>query len=333
VLAVFSLAPAAISSNLPAKVHRPPASSPEAPGRIGGENFDDAAVIAALPFTDTGNTCGFLNDFSADCPYLDNSAPDVVYRFEPSTNRAVSIDLCSSLYDTNLLVYEDNIDRLVGCIDDAGCGYSGWQSRIDWLGLGAGHVYYIVVDGYGNECGNYVLVVTDLACEVACPAGALVEGEPPCGDDYSDQYNSGCATALFTPIPAQDGTCAVMCGRLCTYFYNGSWVGWDRDWYSTVAAGGPVQVSVTAEFPLAVRLFQGTDCESLAYVEGTAAACGTVDLVYGFAADQPVWFEVSPGVMLGVPESDYTIEVCGIQGVPPTPVVPESWGRLKCTYR
>jgi hypothetical protein len=44
----------------------------------------DALPIAALPFDDSGNTCGFADDYLAECPYPGSTAPDLVYRYVPA---------------------------------------------------------------------------------------------------------------------------------------------------------------------------------------------------------------------------------------------------------
>ena len=52
---------------------------------------------------------------------------------------------------------------------------------IEQLSIFAGHTYYIVVDGYGGDMGNYILDVTQVdcptACVVECPPDGIDEGE------------------------------------------------------------------------------------------------------------------------------------------------------------
>jgi hypothetical protein len=148
--------------------------------RQGGDTFGTATVIPALPYSDSGTTLGYVNDYDAVCPYSGSTAPDVVYVLTPATTEAINIDLCYSSYDTKLYVY-DSLDLVnpIACNDDyyfaAPC-YT-YSSFLGEVGVTAGHTYYIVVDGYGGFAGAYVLDVincADLPPTGACcaPSGA-----------------------------------------------------------------------------------------------------------------------------------------------------------------
>lgn len=92
------------------------------PPRQGGDTCATAAVIPALPFTDTGTTVGYTNDYDEVCPYPNSTSPDVVYRYDPPTSVTVEITLCvgETDYDTKLYVYQDACPGTVtGCNDDA----------------------------------------------------------------------------------------------------------------------------------------------------------------------------------------------------------------------
>ncbi len=350
-----------------------PGGAYEGGWRTGGDTVVDATPISALPFTDIASTCGFADNYDWMCPFGGGIGPDVVYRYEPLVDEEVDIDLCASLYDTKVFVFEDVAFNVIACNDDAGCGYSGYQSRILGLSLPAGHVYYIVVDAYGSDCGEYTLVITPHEpCELECPAGAQQEGEPPCADGYYDTYNGGCHTNTWTSISDQGGGCATLCGRSCTYLYQGMSYR-DTDWYAAEAAGGDVTTTCTAEFPLQHILIYGTNCANLEYVFDAAAECETTSLSWSFAAGEELWIWVGASVFEGIPESDYVLEVCGLatdepsaacclpsgicvvvpetecsaaEGdwlwpltscVPdpctPTPVEETSWGKIKARYR
>ncbi len=101
----------------------------------GGEDISTAVAITALPFTDTGNTCGALDDYDEACP-LTSTSPDVVYSYAPTVDEYIDIDLCNSLYDTKVFVYENTSATAVGCDDD----------------------YY----GFGDPCGSYVSAIFGL---------------------------------------------------------------------------------------------------------------------------------------------------------------------------
>jgi hypothetical protein len=350
---------------------KPPGGPPyEGGGRVGGDTFADAVVMPSWFYTDTGNTCGYADDYEVMCPYGSNS-PDVVYRYDCTADMIIAVDLCASSYDTKVFVFDGpSTQNLVACNDDAGCGYSGWQSRIDDLQIEAGHSYYFVVDGYGGYCGDYVLSIADvLPCEVPCPAGALIEGEPPCGDGYVDYYNGGCQYDGWTPIAADADGAATVCGRSCTYSYSGLSYR-DTDWY-TATAGGPVTLTCTAEFPVLLLLIYGTDCSNLGYLYQTAGTCETASIAWDAQPGQQIWPWVGPSAFSGVSESGYVLGLSGLDpnvavgaccpadggcfvttqtfcedggsdwhGGPcepnpcdPTPVVETSWGKLKALHR
>ena len=139
----------------------------------------------------------------------------------------INIDLCESLYDTRTWVYDFEAGFGFGnpyaCTADAGCGYSGYQSRISRMPAVAGHTYYIIVDGYGGDCGEYVLLVEEyIPCFMECPAGVQLEGEPPLLDGYWDTHNGGCNSPPDYPFQyllAHDGEFA-MCGNAGNYDYQ-----------------------------------------------------------------------------------------------------------------
>ncbi len=68
----------------------------------GGDVCGSATVIGALPYTDSGTTFGYANDY--DSTYF-NDAPDVVYSYTSAVNQTVDADLCGSFFDTVLLLY------------------------------------------------------------------------------------------------------------------------------------------------------------------------------------------------------------------------------------
>ncbi len=127
--------------------------------RQGGDWIGNATVIWSLPYWDYGNTCPCVNDYDETCPYPGSTSPDVVYGFTPIHNMAITVDLCDSQYDTKLYIYAGAPGNLIACNDDAGCGYSGYQSKLENVPLSAGVTYYIIVDGYGGECGSYAIHV------------------------------------------------------------------------------------------------------------------------------------------------------------------------------
>ncbi len=137
-------------------------------GRQGGDTVDDATVIDALPFNDTGTTMGFNDDYDEVCPYEGSTAPDVVYSYTPAVDEDIDITLCNgSEYDTKLYLYENEVTpgAPFACNDDECPGY---VSELLGLSITGGNTYFIVIDGYDTEAGNYVLDITALGGGDSC---------------------------------------------------------------------------------------------------------------------------------------------------------------------
>ncbi len=175
-----------------------------------------------------------------------------------------------------------------------------------------------------------------------CPPGGVAEGEPPCMDDYVDEYNSGCCCLEmnWTPIiPVTEG-CATMCGRSCTFLHHGLSYR-DTDWFACEAAGGPVTVECQADFPVEMLLFDPADCDSLIFDHVVIGErCETVQLTHSMPANSTFWIWVGPSEFNGIPERPYLLNVCGITGSAATiqdPVESDdfektTWGRLKKAF-
>jgi len=135
--------------------------------RQGGDTFETATAIEALPYTDTGSTVGLVADYG---PYGDLSGlvcefgdtyysatatgagADAVYSIDLAEAAFVNVSLCGSGYDTGLGVF--NSDGVLVAANDDFCTL---QSEIT-CSMPAG-MYYIVVSGYGASEGDYVLNV------------------------------------------------------------------------------------------------------------------------------------------------------------------------------
>ena len=344
VITALAIVSAVASASSPLEDHHVKDSTPSGvhygSGRVEGDTIEEAWVIEALPFTDSDNTCGFNNDYDEVCPYSGSTSGDVVYAYIPEGDDIITIDLCYSEYDTKVYVYEDywTPGEPYACNDDAHFSapcYT-YSSKIAYLELSAGHTYYIVVDGYGGDCGTYVLDILYVdPCFLECPDGALVEGEPPCVDEYQDDYNAGCGFGGgWTYIEAQEYEHATMCGKSCTFSYQGSSYR-DTDWYTLNAAGGEVTVTCDAEFPVLFLLFYVIDynCVGYEYLVGTDDFCEPVTLSHSFAAGQELWLWVAPSVFSGVPESDYILDITGILWYEPSPASEATWGSIKGMFK
>lgn len=136
-------------------------------------------MIPSLPYTDSGTTVGALNDYDEVCPYTGSVAPDVVYSYTPAVDETVDVSVCTNggdaTYDTKIYVYENACATPSFACNDDSCqapSYSSgaYNSELVGLSFTAGTTYYIVVDGYSSESGDYTL--------------HLEAGTPPptCGD-------------------------------------------------------------------------------------------------------------------------------------------------------
>jgi hypothetical protein len=143
-----------------------------------GDTCSDSIVIPALPYDDSRNSCSFNNDYDEVCPYVGSTSPDVVYEYTPASDEQITVDLCNSAYDTKVYIYADAcVSPPIACNDDACSDPAGnpYRSKLECVPLPAGHTYYIVVDGYGGDCGVY-----DLSITVCVPSGACCYPDGSC---------------------------------------------------------------------------------------------------------------------------------------------------------
>ncbi len=216
----------------------------------GGEDVGTATVIAALPIYDLGTTAGYVDDYDEVCPYSGSTSPDVVYSYTPGADIVVDIVLCESGYDTKLYLYENTVTpgAPFACNDDACPGY---RSALYELQLYGGNTYYIVIDGYGGDYGDYVLDMYEYVepDPFECPPGAIAENEA-CGDDT----NGGCnmATPAFEAVNCGDTICG-------TAWADGG--SRDTDWYElTLYAQIDLTITASANFEFIVGPVDTSDC-------------------------------------------------------------------------
>ena len=77
-----------------------------------GDVVDSAMVIESIPFDTYGSTEGYFDNYDEVCPYNNSVSPDVVYAYTASEDMVVDIDLCGSMYDTKVYVYENEVGNL-----------------------------------------------------------------------------------------------------------------------------------------------------------------------------------------------------------------------------
>lgn len=334
----------------PWKVYVPSSQAPYAPSalkaREGGEDVSLAIPITDLPFSDTGMTCDNTDDYDEVCNYAGSVAPDVVYSYSPSVEMVVTMDLCHASYDTKIYVYDSSYG-VMGCNDDFYDGdtpecfnYSSYLS----IRLPAGDTYYIVVDGYGNDCGEYVLDVTGMPYRpLDCDPNAQAEDEPPLGTEYVDAFNGGCNSSpeVFHTLNwiDEDSGCMHMSG-ISGWYSAGNVDSRDTDWFEIVAASDAITVTLEVEnWMTLTRCMMTTPNPS----------CGDYD--YSFQSSQVTsldptswtvpttpgatyWIFVSPAEFIAgyTGEFGYCLEVCGnTYDIVPTET--SSWSAVKSIYR
>ncbi len=313
-------------------------------GRVGGEDIATATPIAALPFMDAGNTCVFVDDYDETCPYTGSTSPDCVYAFTPGADVLVDVFLCMSSYDTKVFVYENVYTPTLpyACVDDAAdCAlfntymYQSWIAGVQFY---AGNTYYIVIDGYGGDCGDYILDVYAVEeCIVECPTGALLEGEVDCYTDYDDQFNGGCnADPINPPYSVVDcsNETIVICGTTGVYSYLGSTYR-DTDWY-LLTLDVPATVTIGAESEAGLLLGfvdLSLGCASASFLSSvTAPKCTYTALSYALPAGDSVVFVSTDAWDLGYTcGSNYYLTIDGYECT--NPVEETNWGAIKALYR
>ena len=324
------------------------------PERQGGDTIALAHVIPSLPYSDSGTTAGYNNDYDAVCPYTGSTAPDVVYKYVAPVTETRAIDLCGSTFDTKLYVM-DAAQTVLACNDDfysgAPCGV--YVSLIENFTFVAGSTYYIVVDGYGAASGTYFLALPGPLppCNLVCPTGGWPEGEPPLADEYVDNWNGGCYSPgeYFEQIWGDypNGT-KTLCGVSGWYLYNGSNYR-DTDWYLLgMGSGGQIDVTVDAEYATYIFELSGTCAGVVTIVQqAIGGPCLETHMtITGYNELQAVWFWVGPTVYVppyGSPPQSYDY-VCWFDGLfawwIPTGVgddnathVNATWSTVKALYQ
>jgi hypothetical protein len=320
-------------------------------GREGGETLATAYPIGSLPFIDNGNTCDNINDYDYACPYTGSTSPDVVYVFSPATNISINVDLCLSGYDTKVYIYANAVGTPIACNDDfytaAPC-YT-FSSFLGAVPLTAGNNYYIVVDGYGGDCGDYTLEVTEYIPPepVPCPDDGVLEGEPHLYNGYVDNWDGGCNS---TP-PAWNRIydwrtiytdCGWLCGRAGWYTNAAGGSSRDTDWYPITAGGTSMAYTVWAAQPTNIYVLNAcyptcVPAPAVLYSATTGGGWASATLTWATSAGQQFVLWAGSNVFAppsgGTPqEYDYVAEVCGhMAGTIPNEDA--SWGNVKSLYR
>ncbi len=155
--------------------------------------------------------------------------------------------------------------------------------------------YFIVVDGYGGDFGDYVINITEFEpCVVECPAGSELENEPPLAIDYEDTWNGGCNTDPANP-PFQPMTGGSFCGVSGFYIYQGSNYR-DTDWF-TITMPDEGFLEITGDAELATYMFElgPQDCNNVGVLQNVVIGpCLEGTMVITGAPGSEIWFWVGP---------------------------------------
>jgi len=336
--------------DMPVKTNGHVLQNPGTPGlRQGGDDIASATVITTMPFSDAGTTNGYIDDYDEACPYTGSTSPDVVYSYSPAGYEEVTVDLCYSSYDTKVYVYADGWTpgTPVACNDDYWFDdpcYT-YSSLVEVV-MEPGHTYYIVVDGYGGDYGDYVIDFTSVpyepCIEITCHPDAQPEGEPPLVADYEDNYNGGCNASPEIFQAANwidlDSGCMHMAGVSGWYPYLGSDYR-DTDWFEIIADGDQVTVKIETDNDMTLTRCMMTTanpaCTGYDYSFQTSEieGCEEWEWTVATTAGAHYWVFVAPAEWISGPlEFNYCLEICGITyDVVPTEAA--SWGTVKSMYR
>lgn len=335
--------PAAPGKGLRPGVTRPPTRAESAAAlRVGGDTFATALPIAAVPFTDSGSTVGYADDYDAACGISLGTAPDVVYSFVPAATGWFRFDLCGSSYDTKMFIY-DGAGVLLACNDDfdvdAGEGEPcHLNARIADFPCAAGETYYVVVDGYDASAGDYTFTASAWThCDVVPDAGATDEGEPALASGQVDGFNPGCVDPekpIYGTIVGDAAGQAVIALRH----------GWrdagfrDLDCFRlTAGPSGSINVEFESELEARIRIRTTADCQDFVEADmATVVPCGSAVLNAVITPGSDFVISITP-VQYTSPwgvtpaEFDGVLRVSGLTvGVP---IEATSWGSVKGRYR
>ena len=234
-------------------------------GRQGGDTLLDAVMVSIPVINGTGTTSGYNDDYDEVCPYTGSTSPDVVYTFTPDMDGGVNVDMLGSAYDTKIYIYDENL-VLVACNDDF---HPDWTSYLENVPVVMGVMYFIVVDGYGGSSGDYLINIDwFVPCELDCPPGAELEGEPTIVDGYVDNFNGGCNSV---PVVFSQITSGLYCGKLGYYQSAEGGSFRDLDWHEVIVpAEGVVEMIGDAVEPMNFYEIEG-DCDNLVIQNGGVA--------------------------------------------------------------
>ncbi len=287
---------------------------------IDGDTLENPVDIPSIPTLFEGSTVGYNDDYDASCPGDNSVAPDFVFRLNLTQNMSLILDLCGSSFDTKIYIMNKSREVL-HCNDDFyfddECGF--YTSKLTTDLLFADQTYFVIVDGHGNQSGNFVLDISAQApflnvdCAFDDTWWAFDEGEPPLNPDYVDDFNGSCSTAVYF-----DGQ------QYNAMSFHGQ-TGWmeegrrDTDWFYLDTTGTEeTELTFRATYPTNLFLMEmDADCDDL-YVEQIhfSQSCEPVTIILENESYFQHWmFVVAPYSFSPFDQSiwgyDYLLETSG----------------------
>jgi hypothetical protein len=205
------------------------------------------------------------------------------------------------------------------------------------VSLSAGSTYYIVIDGYGGDCGEYNLAITESTLPgcTDCLQCATPEGEPDIPDYGYDEVNGGC-NQLNNPAPNNNPIYSpislnqVICGRVNTYIGPDGGDYRDTDWYEiTLTEAGRLYWSAYADQSINIYILGG-DCSSVIAVADASSSNCNLATCYADLGPGTHWLWVGPTNFSGLDEGENYNVIATLDSPPPAdwcelaPAVPVS---------
>jgi len=255
------------------------------------------------PWTDYGTTIGAANNFTSFAPCGPSTAPDKIYRFIPANTGNYTFDTFGSDFDTQLYIRSGGAcpgTNALVCNDDFG----GSQSKVQWL-MNAGQAYYIIVDGFQNYSGNFVLHLT-----IECAIGNNPAWQQECAESVGDpshaqwDCNGGCNNQWYGGFPQwqQMNLCQIQRGECFTYQDPNNISIRDIDcYYFTLTEPCSVSITIFSTFSYNVQINEYGFCVPQNFVSLlNIPSCNGGTIITQCLPAGTYSFEVSPNFYSGM---------------------------------
>ena len=254
-----------------------------------GDTCDAPIVVTALPFSASGNTADYGDNYSSsDVPAVAPGAitngtgtssylngDDVVIAYTPSVDQLIDI---TTTNDDDWI----GLWAFTGCPFSSTVGYhvatGGTTRAINELPVTAGTTYYFVISSWPSPQSTDFTISIKESGSFDCPnlqaniGGACDDGD---ATTVNDTVNADCE-CVGTPIASNDDACtatALACGDEITQTLIGATESLDDScygtgtsdvWFTFTTDGSQiVTVAETSALDAVVQLFVGDDCDNM----------------------------------------------------------------------